>query len=199
MWHRKFKRQSRVLEREKKDWLGMAVFTFLFIFPLFSLRDRVFIVGAQELVDFVWVPVLKRVGIFKAPSWQHEVSVIVAHPWVQTHFLPRKTLLLKKYSLPPTPRVLLVASVRPWARTRGEAVPRETGVRSWKRENKLCLASGNQLPAWKKGGKRGFAASQPFTGGRGLEAAPQVGRGWDAQPCGLSLFAQMSLFWKKKN
>lgn len=61
------------------------------------------------------------------------------------------------------------------------------GLRSWKRENKLYLASGNRLPVWKKGGKRDFTASQPFTGDRGL------GMGLDAQLCSLRLF------WGKKN
>lgn len=130
--------------------------------------------GAQESMNFIWVPVMKRMGIFKASSRQHEVSAIVARSWVQILFLCQNPLLLKKI----LPRVLLVASACPWARE--EAAPREMGVRSWKRENKLRLASGNRLPARKKGGKRDFVASQPFAGSGGLGAALGMWRELDA-------------------
>lgn len=123
-------------------------------------------------MNFIWVPLMKRLGIFKASSWQHEVSAIVARSWVQILFLCQNPLLLKKI----LPWVLLVASASPWVRK--EAAPREMGVRSQKRENKLRLASGNRLPARKKGGKRDFMASQPFAGSGGLRA--DLGMGLDA-------------------
>jgi len=80
------------------DQLVMAVFTLRIHIPaLFSVWLCVYCgIGAREPTDFVWVPVMKRMGIFKASSQQHEVSAIAVHPWVQTHFVYQKNLFLTK-------------------------------------------------------------------------------------------------------
>lgn len=46
--------------------------------------------------------------------------------------------------------------------------------------------------------KRGFVASQPFAGSRGLGAAPGMGRGWDTQLCGLSFCLNEFILEKKE-
>lgn len=144
-------------------------------------------------MDFIRVPVMKRVGIFKAPSWQHEASAIAASPWVQTWFLCQKKLLLKKYPFP-----------RHFGCCCWPACVLGEGRGSTKRNGGEVVGKGKQTTycVWEWAAsveeerKRVFVASQPFAGDGGFGAA--LGMGRDAQLCGLGLFTQMSLFFGVK-
>lgn len=144
-------------------------------------------------MDFIRVPVMKRVGIFKAPPWQHEASATAASTWVQTWFLCQKKLLLKKYPFPRHfgcccwPACVLGEGRGSTKRNGGEVVGKGKQTMSYDCEWAASVEEER---------KRGFIASQPFAGDGGFGAAPGMGR--DAQLCGLGLFTQMSLFFGVK-
>lgn len=97
---RKCRRQPRVLERKENGSFRNGGISTAFHFPApCPACPRVYCrKGAPEAVDFIWViPVMKRMGIFKASSQQAEVSAIVAHPQARSLLLCQKTPLLKKY------------------------------------------------------------------------------------------------------
>lgn len=65
---RKFKRQSGVLERGKnRSVRNGGIYTALH-FPAVFLAQLCVSCGMGELADFVWVPVRKRMGMFKVSS-----------------------------------------------------------------------------------------------------------------------------------
>lgn len=145
-------------------------------------------------MDFIRVPVMKRVGIFKAPSWQHEASAIAASPWVQTWFLCQKKLLLKKYPFPCHFGCCCCWPACVLGEERGSTKRNGAEVMGKGKQTTSCVWEGAASVEEER--KRGFVASQPFAGDGGFGAAPGMGR--DAQLCGLGLFTQMSLFFGVK-
>jgi len=75
-------------------------------------------------------------------------------------------------------------------------VPREMGMRSWKRENKRCLMSGNQLPARRRAEKGALRFPSPSLAAEG-SGSPGDGEGVGSSAQWSESFCVNEFIWGK--